>query len=114
MNKSAVKKEYKETKRPMGIYRIRTHRNNTVYVGFGIDIWAKINRHRAELRFRSHKNSALQDAWNALGDSSFEFEILDLLEYTENSQTDPVEELHVLLEMWIHNLEKAGCTVVRL
>jgi len=45
---------------------------------------------------------------------SFEFDILDELEYDENSTADPVEELHILRDMWIVKLEKEGNLVVTL
>jgi hypothetical protein len=114
MDKSAAKKAYKETKRPMGVYRIKDTRNNTVYIDFATDLSAKINRHKAELRFGSHQNKKLQEAWNSSGEASLEFEILDMLDHEENSQVSPVEELHVLVEMWIRKLEKAGYSVVGL
>jgi hypothetical protein len=112
MDKSAAKKAYKEIKRPMGVYRIKNTRNNMVYIGFATDLSAKINRHKAELRFGSHQNKELQDAWNLLGESSLEFEILDVLDHEESSHASPAEELNVLVEMWIRKLEKAGHSVV--
>jgi hypothetical protein len=114
MDKSTIKKAYKETKRPMGVYRIRSSRNDKVYIGSGTDLQAKINRHKAELRFGSHRNKELQEAWNLLGEPAFEFEVLDVLDHEENPQASPAEELHVLVEMWIRKLEKAGYSVVSL
>jgi hypothetical protein len=112
MDKSAAKKEYKEAKRPMGVYRIRNTRNNKSYVGFDRDLSARINRHKAELKFGSHRNRELQEEWNSFGESSFQFEVLDELDHKEDSQTSPIEELRVLAEMWIRKLEKAGDSVV--
>jgi hypothetical protein len=114
MDKSAAKKEYKEAKRPMGVYRIRNTRNNKSYLGFDRDLAARINRHQAELKFGSHRNSELQEEWNSFGESSFQFEVLDELDHKEDSQASPIEELRVLAEMWIRKLEKAGDSVVSL
>jgi hypothetical protein len=114
MDKSAAKKEYKETKRPMGVYRIRNTRNNKSYVGFDRDWSARINRHKAELKFGSHRNRELQEEWNSFGESSFQFEVLDELDHKEDSQTSAIEELQVLAEMWIRKLEKAGDSVANL
>jgi hypothetical protein len=114
MDKSIMKKAYKEAKRSMGVYRITATGSDTVYVGFGTDLPAKINRHKAELKFGSHRNRELQEAWNSLGESAIEFGILDVLDHKENSQAHPAEELHVLVEMWIRKLEKAGHSVVSL
>jgi predicted GIY-YIG superfamily endonuclease len=62
LDKLIVKKEYKQTKRPMGVYGIRNSRNDRVYIGSGTDLLAKINRHKAELKFGSHRNKELQEA----------------------------------------------------
>jgi hypothetical protein len=114
MDKSAAKKEYRQAKRPMGVYRIRNTRNDKSYVGFSMDLPAIINRHKAELKFGSHRNRELQEEWNSLGESSLQFEVLDELKGKENSQSSPIEELKVLAEMWIRKLEKAGYSAVSL
>ena len=114
MDKPALKRAYKQTKQPMGVYSIRSTQNNNAYIGYGTDIRAKINRHKAELKFGSHRNRELQETWNSLGESAFTFEVLDVLDHKEALQANPAEELHVLAEMWIHKLEKAGLSIVRL
>jgi hypothetical protein len=114
MDKSAAKNEYKQTKWPMGVYRIRNTRNDKLYIGCGTDLAAKINRHKAELKFGSHRNRELQEEWNLFGKSSFQFEVLDELDHKEDSQASPIEELHVLKEMWMRKLEKEGYLVVSL
>jgi hypothetical protein len=114
MDKSSPKKESKQAKRPMGVYRIRNTRNNKSYVGFDIDLSARINRHKAELNFGSHRNRELQVEWNPFGESFSQFEVLDELNHKENSPASPIEELQVLAEMWTRKLEKAGDSVVTL
>jgi len=114
MDRTIAKKEYKETKRPMGVYRIRNIVNDISYVGFGTDLPARINRHKAELRLGSHRNRQLQEEWNLFGERSFQFEVLDELGQEEKPQTKPAEELRILTEMWIRRLEKTGCSIVSL
>jgi hypothetical protein len=114
MDKSAAKKEYKQARRPMGVYRIRNTRNNKSYVGFDIDLSARINRHKAELNFGSHRNRELQVEWNSIGESFFQFEVLHELNHKENSPASLVEELQVLTEMWTRKLEKGGDSVMSL
>lgn len=114
MDRSEAKKNYKQTKRQMGVYRIRNRQNNKSYVGVSIDLQARINRQKAELKLGSHPNKELLGAWKLFGESSFEFEVLDELAHDENSKTDPAEELRILVEMWIRKLEKAGNFVVSL
>jgi len=114
MDKSAIKKAYKQTKQPMGVYRIRNSQNDKAYIGFATDLPARFNRHKAELKFGNHRNRELQEIWNSIGESAFEFEILDVLDHEENTPASPDEELHILAEMWIQQLEKAGYSIVRL
>jgi hypothetical protein len=114
MDRLKAKKDYKQAKRPMGVYRILNTRNGKSYVGFSIDLQARINRQKTELKFGSHRNTALLGEWKTFGESCFEFEILDELDHDETSMADPVEELRILCEMWLRKIEKAGGLVVNL
>lgn len=96
----------------MGVYRIKNSHNDKVFIGFATDLEARFNRHKTELKFGNHRNRELQELWNSSGESSFEFEILDVLDHDEKTQATPDEELHILAEMWIQKLKKAGNTVV--
>lgn len=113
MDKSELKKAYKQAKRPMGVYRIKNSQNNSEYIGSATDLEAKFNRHKAELKFGSHRNKELQKAWNAFGESALTFEILDVLKHEEDIDVDHDEELQVLTELWIQKLEKTGSRIVR-
>ena len=114
MDRLKAKKDYKQAKRPMGVYGIRNTQNGKSYVGFSTDLQARINRQKTELKFGSHRNKELLGEWKSFGESCFEFEILDELDHDENSKADPVEELRILCEMWIRKIEKAGGLVVNL
>ena len=112
MDKSAIKKAYKQARQPMGVYRIKAAQTDKVYIGFATDLPARFNRHKAELKFGSHRNRQLQELWDSFGESAFEFEILDVLDREENTPASPVEELQILAEMWIQKLKKAGASIV--
>jgi group I intron endonuclease len=114
MDRSEAKRDYKQAKRPMGVYRIRNTRNGKSYVGFSTDLKARMNRQKAELKFGSHRNAELLREWKSFGESSFEFEILDELAHDDNSKADPAEELRILAEMWVRKLEQSGNSVVSL
>jgi len=114
MDRDEAKKKYKQSKRPMGVYRIRNTRNGKSYVGYSTDLQARINRQKAELKFGSHRNSALLGEWKSFGEASFAFEVLDELEPDENSRAESAQELLILREMWIRKLEKDGSTVEKL
>lgn len=114
MDKSAIKKEYKQAKQPMGVYRIRVSGHDSVFIGYAVDLTARFNRHKAELKFGNHRNRDLQKLWNSLGEAAFEFDRLDLLEHRENTPEYADEELRTLTDMWVQKLEPEGVSVVRL
>jgi hypothetical protein len=114
MDKAAAKREYKEAKRPMGVYRIRNTVNGRNYVGFSTNALARMNRHKAELTFLGERCKELQKDWDSFGEAAFQFEMLDELEQDADSRADPGDDLRVLADMWISKLEQAGESVVRL
>jgi hypothetical protein len=111
MDKSKAKKDYKQTKRPMGVYRIKNTQTGKSYIGFSTDLQAGMNRQKAELKFGSHRNSELLEEWKSIGESGFQFEVLDELEQDDNTKADPLEELRILSEMWMRKIEEAGGAV---
>ncbi len=114
MDKSELKKAYKQAKRPMGVYRIKTTQNKNEYVGFATDLEAKFNRHKAELKFGSHRNKELQTIWKAYGESALIFEVLDVLDEEDDVNVNRDEELQVLTDLWIKKMEKMGNRIVRI
>ena len=114
MDRAQAKKEYLQAKHPMGVYRIRNTQTGKSYLGYSTDLPARINRHKMELKFGSHKNAELREGWKLLGAASFEFEILDELTPPEAPGADLLEELRLLREMWISKLEASGNIVASL
>lgn len=104
MDKKALKRDYKETARPMGVFQIRNSRNGKVLIGTSIDLPAILNRHRAQLGFGSHRNRELQKEWNEQGADAFEFEILDALPPSDRPAYDPADDLRALEELWLEKL----------
>ena len=114
MDKAALKRAYKESDRPMGVYKITATQTGTVYIGFDTNVPARLNRHKAELKFGSHRNRELQAAWKAGGEQALEFEVLDLLDPEKDVPDNPAEELRTLAGMWAAKLAEEGHTVVAL
>ena len=104
MDRKARIREYKETPRPMGVYRVRNTVNGKSLVGTSVDLPAIVNRQRVQLKMGSHSNRTLQKEWNDLGSEAFEFEILDTLEPPDRPDYDPTDDLRVLEEMWLEKL----------
>jgi len=104
MDRKALIRQYKETQRPMGAYRVRNTANGRSLVGVSVDLPSILNRHRAQLRLGAHTNRALQKDWNELGPDAFAFEILDTLEPADRPDYDPTGDLRILEAMWLEKL----------
>lgn len=65
-----------------GIYQIINKINNKIYIGSSIDVEQRWNTHKRELRSKKHHNKNLQNAWHEYGEENFVFEIIELVEDT--------------------------------
>lgn len=104
MDRKAAIRQYKESRRPMGAYRVRNNRNGKSLVGTAVNVPAMLNRQQAQLRMGLHPNRELQQDWNALGPEAFEFEILDTIEPADRADYDPSEDLRALEALWLEKL----------
>ena len=71
MDKKDLKREYRETKIPMGVYQIRNLTNGKVFVGSSLNLSGIFNRYKFALIAGSHPNKALQADWSKLGTDKF-------------------------------------------
>lgn len=105
IDKKELKKKYKETLPPMGIYQIKNLINGKILIGSSMNLNGKANSFRFQLKMGSHMNSELQKDYNNFGDENFSFEIIDTLEPKEDPAYAYWEELKVFEEMWIEKLQ---------
>ena len=108
VDRKALTRAYKESRRPIGVYRVRNIKTGRALVGVSVDLPSILNRHRAQLRLNSHSNRLLQNDWNALGADAFEFEILDTLTPLDRPDYDPTDDLKALGDLWIERLSPFG------
>ncbi len=108
MDKKALIREYKETRRPMGVYCVRNNVNGKLLVGKSTDLPAILNRQRAQLRTCSHPNPTLQKELVEYGADAFEVEVLDTLEVRDQADYDPSADLRTLEQMWLDKLSPYG------
>lgn len=73
--KEALRK-FKERKPLVGAYAIRCTVTGRVWVGVSRNLEATKNGSWFTLRSGSHRETSLQDDWNAHGETAFEYEIL--------------------------------------
>jgi hypothetical protein len=74
--KDAIR-NYKERKQLQGVFAIRCEASGEVWVASSPNLDALQNREWFVLRSGSHRNKAMQTAWDAHGDASFRYEILE-------------------------------------
>ena len=103
MNRKELKREYKETPRPMGVFQIRNLSNEKVFVGASMNLDGIFNRHRFQLNAGSHQSKDLQKDWNESGAENFAFEVLE--ELTPRENLDLPKELEFLEDLWLEQLQ---------
>jgi hypothetical protein len=108
MDRKALIREYKETKRPIGVYCIRNTVNGKLLIGTSRDLPSILNRQQMQLRAGSHTNQSLQKDLREYGAEAFEVEVLDTLELHEQGDYDPAADLRILEQMWLDKLSPYG------
>lgn len=71
--------QFKERKPLLGIFAVRCASNGQVWVGASRNLDATRNGTWFALRLGSHRDQALQEEWNAQGESAFQYEVLETL-----------------------------------
>ena len=108
IDRKALTRKYKETPVSAGVYRVRNTVAAKSLVGSTPNLPGMMNRLRFDLENGSHLDKELQKDWDDLGSDSFELEVLDELESTDDPAYDPREDLRVLQQMWIERLTASG------
>ena len=106
--KKELKEQYKNTKPDMGIIKIKSDLSNKCYLEATRRIKGAINKNLFTLDFGSHINKELQKEWSEKGKEHFKIEVLDELEYDEDTDTDCRKDLEMLLCMWKEKLGEQG------
>ena len=108
MDKKELKKQYKQTVQPMGIYQIKNLTNGKIFIGSAKNLPGKFNSVKFQLEHGSYPHSELQKDFNDFGEKNFSFEVVDYLEPKEDTGYDYTEDLSVLEEMWLEKLQPFG------
>ncbi len=108
VDRKALIRQYKNTRRPVGVFRIRNKVDDKSFVVSSVDVPSAVNRHRSQLSGGVHANRVLQSDWDRLGEDAFEFETLDLLSPAKEPDWDPADDLRVLEQLWLEKLSPLG------
>jgi GIY-YIG catalytic domain len=106
VNKKALKLNYLQTPRPMGIFAVRCLANEKMFIGQSENLDGIFNRIKFQLNADCHNQKDLQADWNEFGSEKFEFEVLEQLELREN--LDIKKELEFLEDLWLEKYKPFG------
>ena len=105
INKSEIKKQYKQILTPMGIYQLKNLINGKILIGSSKNLPARKNRFEMELSFETFTDKELLKDLKQFGKENFLFEVLDRLEPKEDPSYNYTEDLKTLEELWIDKLQ---------
>ena len=108
MDRKEQIRTYKESSRPMGVFRVRNAVNGRSLIGSSVDVPAMLNRQRFQLESGFHPDRVLLAEWRESGPDAFAFETLDTLAPPDEPGYDPSADLKALEEMWLEKLGRAG------
>ncbi len=103
-----IKREYKERKKPAGIFQIRNTANGKVYLGSSLNLEGPLNGHKFMLTIGRHRNPALQKEWNEFGADKFTFEVLEVVKVKDDPNFNLEDELTLLEQIWVEKLQPFG------
>ena len=73
-----MEKVTKELLKVSGIYCIENRINHKSYIGSSKNLYQRLLKHFALLRYNKHQNAHLQNAWNKYGEDNFEWSIIEI------------------------------------
>ena len=93
---------------PLGVYAIRNLVTGDVRVAASRNVPGAINRVLFELRQRTHRDRALQDAWDQRGGQGVRLDVLEMVRERTDPTFDHDAELADLLALWTQELAAGG------
>jgi len=103
-----VNREYKERKKPAGVFQIKNTANGKVLLGSSLNLEGPLNGHKFMLKIGKHTNEILQKEWNEYGADKFVFEILEEVKVKDDENFNLKDELTLLEEIWLEKLQPFG------
>ena len=107
-SKKDLKREYRSSRPPMGVFVIRNTRNQRFQVRATLNLQAGMNRLKVEITPSTDPHLALLDDWKTMGPEAFEIRVLDELKPRDVPGWDPRDDLKELEAMWRERLIGEG------
>ncbi len=108
IDKKAIKKQYKESLTPMGIYQITNTVNGKIFIGRAMNVPGKLNSINFQLAGGRHMCRELQADYVRLGKDKITVAVLDYLEPKNDPTYDYANDLQTLEEIWLEKLQPYG------
>jgi hypothetical protein len=105
IDKKELKKAYKQTIQPMGVFQVKCKVNGKIFIGCTKNMRGKFNSIEFQLNNGSFPNMPMQEDFTKYGLDNFSMEALDYLEPKEDPAYDYTKDLLVLEELWIEKLQ---------
>jgi group I intron endonuclease len=103
-----IKREYKERKKPAGVFQVKNLANGKVLLGSSLNLEGPLNSHKFMLSIGRHRNETLQKDWNEYGPSQFVFEILEVVKVKDDPYFNLIDELTLLEQIWLEKIQPFG------
>ncbi len=107
-SKQDLKREYKERKKPAGVFQIRNLVNGKVLLGSSLNLEGPLNSHKFMLSIGRHRNEELQRDWNTFGADKFAFEVLEVVKESDDPNFNIEDELTLIEQIWIEKVQPFG------
>jgi len=103
-----IKREYKERKKPAGVFQVKNIANGKVLLGSSLNLEGPLNSHKFMLTVGRHRNETLQKEWNEYGSEQFVFEILEVVKFKDDPNFNLNDELTLLEQIWLEKVQPFG------
>jgi hypothetical protein len=108
VNEFDIKRAYKERKKPAGVFQVKNTVNGKVLLGSSLNLDGLLNSQKFKLSVGMHRNRELQKEWNEYGSDKFVFEILEVVQDTDDPNFNLNDELKLLEQIWLEKLQPFG------
>lgn len=102
------RQEYKLREKDAGIFRITNTATGKVLLGSSLDLHGPLNSQEFQLKYRVHKNQALQDDFDRYGRDTFAFEIVELVKPSDDPGFSIEGELERLERVYAERLDRGN------
>jgi hypothetical protein len=106
--RAEIKRDYKESPKQAGVFKIQNKVNGKLLLGSSLNLHGPLNRYRFELQTGVHAHKDLQEDWKKYGPENFLFEVVEVVKVKDDPHFNIVDELTLLEQIWLEKLQPYG------